>query len=154
MWWISSSVIGHRTSQQKRLENQEFLEEKEEKEEALRPRLRQVRKAPPQPSAQARPAAAPPASCPSPPPARSSYWTSTWRSAHCACSVSPAATSHDSPPVPTGRVPTASASTCALRYRRAGCASRARSAPRRWRRSTSVPSWMTGRCWRGSRSTS
>ncbi len=152
----AGSVIVHRTSasQQKRLENQEFLEEKEEEEEDRQQRLRPARTVPPQLSAWAGPAAAPPASCPSPPPARSSFWMNTWRSAHCACSVNRVATSHDSPPVPTERALTASASTCALRYQRAGWASRARSAPKRWRHWTSVPSWMTGRCWSGLRSTS
>lgn len=141
-------------SQQKRLENQEFLEEKEEKEEVRQQRLRQARKAPPRPSAWEGPAAAPLASCPSPPPARSSYWMNTWRSAHCACSVNRVATSHDSPPVPTEHALTASASTCASRYQRAGWASRARSALRHWHRWMFVPSWMTGRFWSGLRSTS
>lgn len=93
-------------------------------------------------------------SCPSPPPARSSSWMNTWRSAHCACSVSRVATSHDSPPVPTERALTASASTCALRYQRAGWALRARSARRHWPQWMSAPSWMTGLCWSGLRSTS
>lgn len=119
-------------SQQKRLENQELLEQKEEKEEVCQQPLRLARMAEPQPNAWAGSAVAPPASCPSPPPVRISYWMNTWRSAHCACSVSRVATSHDSPPVLTGHARTASANTCALRYQRAGWVLHAHSALKHW----------------------
>lgn len=152
-WWVSNFLIVHRTctSHLKRLQNQGF---QEEKEEVCQRWLRHGRTALPQPRARAWSAAAPPVSCPSPPPAKSSSWTHTWRSAHYACSVSRAATSHDSPPVPTERALTASDSTCALRYPRAGWALRARSALKHWPRWTSVLSWMTGLCWSASRSSS
>lgn len=67
-----------RTSQQKRLENQEFLEQKKEKEEVRQHHwLRWARTALPQSSAWVGSAGCPPMSCPSPPPARTSYWTNT-----------------------------------------------------------------------------